>query len=114
MKFDKSLMTGSTTLLLLSLLGGGDKYGYQMIRELEAKSDRTFLLKEGTIYPILHALEKSGIVRSHTDDAGSGRIRRYYGITAKGVKLLTEKKEEWNAFSTTVNRVIGGAGYAAG
>lgn len=58
MKADKSLLSGSTTLLVLSLLSGEDKYGYQMIAELEAKSDNTFSMKEGTLYPILHTLEK--------------------------------------------------------
>ena len=57
MKVDKSLITGSTTMLVLSLLKDGDKYGYEMIKELEKKSDETFSLKEGTLYPILHGLE---------------------------------------------------------
>ena len=57
MKTDKSLLSGSTTLLVLSLLSTGDKYGYEMIAELDARSDHTFTLKEGTRYPILHSLE---------------------------------------------------------
>ena len=57
-KADKNLLSGSTTLLVLSLLSSGDKYGYEMIAELEARSDHTFTLKEGTLYPILHTLEK--------------------------------------------------------
>ena len=61
-KADKNLLSGSTTLLVLSLLSSGDKYGYEMIAELEARSDHTFTLKEGTLYPILHTLEKDGAV----------------------------------------------------
>ena len=52
MKPDKSLLSGSTTLLILSLLSGGDMYGYEMISQLEARSDHTFTLKEGTLYPL--------------------------------------------------------------
>ena len=51
MKADKNLLSGSTTLLVLSLLAAGDKYGYEMIAELDARSDHTFTLKEGTLYP---------------------------------------------------------------
>ena len=66
MKIDKSLMTGSTTLLILSLLAREEMYGYQMITELARRSDRTFELKEGTLYPILHALEAEGLVTARS------------------------------------------------
>ena len=69
MKADKNLLSGSTTLLVLSLLAAGDKYGYEMIAELEAKSDDTFTLKEGTLYPILHGLENDGAVNSYEKEA---------------------------------------------
>ena len=69
-KADKNLLSGSTTLLVLSLLSSGDKYGYEMIAELEARSDHTFTLKEGTLYPILHTLEKDGAVKSYEKEAG--------------------------------------------
>lgn len=109
MKADKSLLSGSTTLLVLSLLSTGDKYGYQMIAELEEKSDRTFSMKEGTLYPILHTLEKTGAVDSYEKEAPSGRTRKYYHITKKGLKLLGEKKEEWATFSQAVNAVLSGS-----
>ena len=62
MKIDKSLMSGSTTLLVLSLLSGEEMYGYQMITELARRSNHVFDLKEGTLYPILHGLEAEGLV----------------------------------------------------
>ena len=57
MKLDKGLIAGSSTLLVLSLLEKEDMYGYQMITELSRRSNDTFQMKEGTLYPILHALE---------------------------------------------------------
>ena len=108
MKADKTLLSGSATLLVLSLLSGGDKYGYEMIAELEARSDHTFSMKEGTLYPILHTLEKQGAVQSYEKEAPSGRTRKYYRITRSGLKLLGEKKEEWNTFSQAVNAVLAG------
>ena len=112
MKIDKSLMTGSTTLLILSLLAREEMYGYQMITELARRSDRTFELKEGTLYPILHALEADRLVTVREKEAETGRARKYYRITRKGMKALEEKKEEWNVFTEKVNAVICGASLA--
>ena len=112
MKVDKSLITGSTTMIVLSLLKDGDKYGYEMIKELEKKSDETFSLKEGTLYPILHGLEVDGMVESYSKESEMGRKRKYYRLTKKGLRLLEEKKEEWNLFASKVNKVLGGSGYA--
>lgn len=106
MKADKNLLSGSTTLLVLSLLSRGDKYGYEMIAELEQRSDHTFTLKEGTLYPILHGLENEGAVKSYTKEAGTGRVRKYYHITKKGLRVLDEQKKEWVNFSEKVNAII--------
>ena len=109
MKIDKDLMKGSTTLLILNLLSIEDMYGYQMVKELEMRSDDTFTLKEGTMYPILHTLESEGMVESYWDESGTARKRKYYHITDKGRKMLAHKKKEWQIYSNTVNKVIGGA-----
>ena len=106
MKIEKSLLSGSTPLLVLSLLKDGDKYGYEMIEELAKRSDDTFLLKEGTLYPLLHALEKDGLVKSYTKATPSGRERKYYRLTPAGGERLHCKEEEWRLFSEKVNAVI--------
>ena len=54
MTVDKSLLAGSTTMLVLKLLDGQDMYGYQMIEELSRRSERAFALKTGTLYPLGH------------------------------------------------------------
>lgn len=106
MKADKNLLSGSTTLLILSLLAERDKYGYEMIAELEEKSNHTFSLKEGTLYPILHGLEKSGAVKAYDSETPGARKRRYYHVTKKGLSLLSEKKAEWQLFSAAVNAIV--------
>jgi PadR family transcriptional regulator PadR len=106
MKIDKTLMAGSTTMLVLSLLKGGEMYGYEMVSELERRSDGTFALKEGTLYPLLHSLEKDGYVKSEMRTAPSGRDRKYYRLTNKGGKLLEDKTEEWKLFSEKVDAVL--------
>ena len=106
MKIDKSLLSGSTALLLLSLLKGGDKYGYEMISLLEAVSNDVFQMKEGTLYPVLHNLEKKGYVKAYNQDVGKGRGRRYYHLTEKGAAQLEEQTHQWEVFSGAVNTVL--------
>ena len=106
MKVDKSLLSGSTTLLVLSLLAGEDMYGYQMIVELARRSDHTFEMKEGTLYPILHGLECSGAVESYRTLAPSGRERKYYRLTDRGASVLKAEAEQWRRYSHGVNAVL--------
>ena len=112
MAIDKSLLSGSTTLLVLSLLSTGDKYGYEMIAELDERSDHTFTLKEGTLYPILHALEKGKYLTSYQQEAPSGRMRKYYRLTRRGRELLADKKAEWDRFRQGVGDVLSGGANA--
>ncbi len=107
MKIEKSLLSGSTPMLVLSLLSDGDKYGYEMVEELAKRSDDTFLLKEGTLYPLLHSLEKDKLVRSYTKIAPNGRERKYYQLTYDGKEHLRSKEKEWRLFSEKVNAVLG-------
>lgn len=114
MSIDKSLLTGSTTTLILKLLEEKDMYGYEMIETLANKSDHTFDLKAGTLYPILHGLEKKELVESYEKKADNDRLRKYYHLTKKGKNLLKEKQEEWTVFSNAVNSVLnGGLSYAS-
>ena len=109
MKFDKGLMAGSGTMLVLSLLEGGDMYGYQMIEELARRSGDLFQMKEGTLYPILHGLEKGKYLSSYQQEAPTGRVRKYYRITKKGRRALEEKKAAWKYFAEQVDAVVNSA-----
>ncbi|MBR3867170.1 MAG: helix-turn-helix transcriptional regulator [Butyricicoccus sp.] len=108
MAIDQKMMAGSTTLLVLSLLRGGEKYGYEMIMELARRSDNTFQLREGTLYPILHKLEQDRMVEAFERETPAGKKRRYYRLTRKGEALLTEKAEEWQTFTSKVNAIVFG------
>ncbi len=104
--------SGVMSLLLLSLLAEGDKYGYEMIEALDRRSDHTFDLKAGTLYPLLHDLEKAGAIHSYTAPAEGKRVRRYYGLTQAGRGLLAEKRRAWEAYAQGVERVLeGGVSY---
>ncbi len=108
---DKKLMNISISMLLLKLLEEQDMYGYEMIKELDYRSENVFSLKEGTLYPVLHSLETDGAIESYEKVAETGRVRKYYHITSTGTKILAEKTKEWSTYQNAVNQVIGGRSY---
>lgn len=103
---DKRYMALGTSMLVLKLLEQEDMYGYQVIKELEKRSENVFSLQEGTLYPILHTLEQQGAVTSYQQTAETGRTRKYYSLTTKGRKLLSEKEQEWTTYESAVNQVL--------
>lgn len=100
------LMKGSSESLLLCLISQQPMYGYQIIKEIERKSQGYFKFKEGTLYPALHRLEKAGLILSKWQMLPSGRQRRYYYITDKGYRLLAVKRSQWLDFLTAMNLII--------
>lgn len=105
MKYSKELLKGSTPILVMSVLKQGDLYGYRIIRELEIRSENVFEMSEGTLYPILHALEKEKLLESYWQEV-DGRKRKYYHLTARGLKQFEEKKQEFASFAKDVTRVL--------
>lgn len=112
MNIDKGYIGGSTILLLLSLLNEKDRYGYEIIKELEERSDQTFEWKEGSLYPVLHKMENEEYVKSYLAKGDTGKERKYYQITNKGKRQLKEEKKQWDIFTASVNKVIGGCAHA--
>ena len=113
MEYDRGLLGGSTVLMLLSLLHENDMYGYEIIKELETRSNDAFKFKEGTLYPVLHRMENMNYVKSYKKEAENGKERKYYAITAEGIRQLNEEQVKWKSFELAVNMVIGGRAYAA-
>ena len=100
------LMKGSSESLLLCLVSQQPMYGYQIVKELERRSQGYFKFKEGTLYPALHRLEEAGLIEGKWQMLPSGRQRRYYYITDKGRRLLTVKRGQWQDFFTAMNLII--------
>ena len=105
MAVDKSLLSGSMTMLILKLLSEKDMYGYEMIDTLRKKSQNVFELKAGTLYPLLHGLEEKGMLKVYEQEF-LGKTRKYYSITKEGRKLLKSKTEEWNVYSGAIANVL--------
>ncbi len=105
MAIEKSLLSGSMTMLILKLLSEKDMYGYEMISTLREKSQNIFELKAGTLYPILHNLESKGMLKCYEQEA-FGKVRKYYSITKEGGRFLTEKTKEWKTYAAAVTNVL--------
>ena len=105
MALDKSLISGSTTMLILRLLEEKDMYGYEMIDTLRKKSCNVFELKAGTLYPLLHGLEEKGLLNVYEQEY-AGKTRKYYSITKEGRALLAAKQEEWKEYQSAVVNVL--------
>ena len=102
----RDLLTGSSNSLLLCLLERQPMYGYQIVKELEARSQGYFKFKEGTLYPALHRLEKSGLITGNWRMLPNGRQRRYYHITEKGLAKLAQEKTQWQDFLRAVKLIL--------
>lgn len=105
MAIEKSLVSGSMTMLILKLLSEEDMYGYEMIDTLRKRSQNVFELKAGTLYPLLHGLEEKGLVTVYEQEY-AGKVRKYYSITKDGRGLLEKKTEEWNQYAVAVSSVL--------
>jgi PadR family transcriptional regulator, regulatory protein PadR len=100
------LIKSNIDSLLLCLVRNQKMYGYQIIKELENRSQGYFKFKEGTLYPALHRLEKNGMIEGNWQVLPGGQQRKYYSITQKGIESLMEKRSDWNEFFNAMNLII--------
>lgn len=107
MSFLTELLKGNLKNLVLALLEDGDKYGYQIIKDLNDRTDALLEVGEGSMYPALHALEKRKLLKSYWKKQAEGPDRKYYSLTQKGRKELVTAKKEWGSFSNAVQKIYG-------
>jgi len=92
----KDLVAASAVPLVLSLLQGGDSYGYEIIRRVKDLSGGRMEWADGMLYPILHRLEKRGLVQSYWGAAENGRKRKYYRLRRSGREELALLRAHWD------------------
>ena len=102
----RELIKGGFDSLILCLLDQQPMYGYQIIKELEQRSQGYFKFKEGTLYPALHRSERTGLIQGRWQTLPNGRQRRYYYITEKGLRNLAAKRSQWLDFLAAMNLII--------
>lgn len=98
----KDLVAASSRPLILSILAREESYGYAILQEVKRLSGGELEWTDGMLYPVLHKLERDGLVRSTWRTPESGRRRRYYRLTGKGKRTLNVEREEWLAVHRTL------------
>ena len=108
MTVDKSLLAGSTTMLVLKLLDGQDMYGYQIVQEIAARSGGTIVTQEGSLYPVLYKLQDQGMISGEKVLVGKRMTRVYYHLEEPGRRRLQELSREYRAITQGVFQIIQG------
>lgn len=91
----KELVAASSRPMVLSILARGETYGYEILRQVLVLSAGKLKWSEGMLYPVLHRLEREGLVRARWVTADSGRRRKYYRLTASGKRRLAQDRANW-------------------
>jgi len=106
MTYDADLMRGVVQPIVLKLVSERAMYGYEIIKVVNERTDKALEWKEGTLYPCLHRLEGSGLIKGEWGTSESGRKRKYYSITRRGLATLKEKATEWSSFAEAVSALL--------
>jgi PadR family transcriptional regulator, regulatory protein PadR len=103
----QSTAAGQLDLLLLAVISRGPIHGYAIIEALRIRSSGAFDLPEGTVYPALYRMERTGLLRSRTKIV-EGRSRRLYELTAPGREAILERRRSWERLASGMTAVLGG------
>jgi transcriptional regulator len=102
-----SLLPGSALeMLVLEVIAQGPSYGYEIAQTVAGRSEGTFEMKEGSLYPALHRLERDKLVSAAWKTTDKRRRARVYSLTAAGRKRLGEATESWSALAKGVGRLL--------
>jgi PadR family transcriptional regulator PadR len=105
MSINKDLVAASSTPLVLAILAEGDSYGYAILKRVRELSGGEMEWTDGMLYPVLHRLERSGLIEARWDQAETGRKRKYYQITEAGREQLAEERRQWSTVDKALRNI---------
>ena len=105
MDLGKDLVAASATPLVLAILAEGDSYGYAIIKRVTDLSDGHLQWTDGMLYPVLHRLERQGLIAAKWGNSETGRKRRYYRITRDGRTELAFQQQQWRVVDNTLRGI---------
>jgi DNA-binding PadR family transcriptional regulator len=105
MDLSKDLVAASATPLVLGILTEGDSYGYAIIKRVTELSGGQLHWTDGMLYPVLHRLERQGLIASKWVASDVGRQRKYYRITKDGRAQLAEERRRWQVVDDTLRNI---------
>jgi DNA-binding PadR family transcriptional regulator len=98
----KELVAASTVPLVLSVLAGGETYGYALIQRVREISGGRIEWTEGMLYPVLHWMEREGMIASEWRQSDGERRRKYYKLLREGRRALREEQQQWMTVHNTL------------
>ena len=101
----KDMVAASAKPLLLSILSEGESYGYEIIQKVRDLSHGEIEWSDGMLYPVLHRLERDGLIESEWKEAENGRERKYYSISPAGHAMLNAERQQWLTVHNTLARL---------
>jgi len=101
----KDLVAASATPLVLAILAEGESYGYALLKRVRELSEGELEWTDGMLYPVLHRLERSGLIESRWESAESGRRRKYYRITKAGREQLNDERRQWRTVDQALDKI---------
>ncbi len=101
----KDLVAASATPLVLSILAKGESYGYAVIQRVRELSGGRMEWTDGMLYPVLHRLQRQGLVRARWRVADTGRKRKYYELTKRGAETLRQSQDQWKVVHSTLSKI---------
>ena len=105
MDMGKDLVAASATPLVLAILGEGDSYGYAIIKRVTELSGGRLQWTDGMLYPLLHRLDRQGLVTAKWSASESGRRRKYYRVTREGRAQLAAQQQQWQVVDNTLRSI---------
>lgn len=105
MKIERELMRGAGPVAVLRLLETGERYGYELVKLLDERSEGVLAMGQSTLYPLLYNLEAKGLITAETKEAEGGRQRKYYRLTDRGQKRLAREREQWQAVTVAMGKL---------
>lgn len=103
---NSDLIRGHIDTIILSVLHEGDRYGYDILGEIEKKSDGKYILKQPTLYSCLKRLESQGFIYKYWGTETAGGRRTYYSLTEMGKELFLKNKDEWKFSRGVIDKLI--------
>jgi DNA-binding PadR family transcriptional regulator len=100
----KDLVAASSRPLVLSILAAGENYGYSILQEVKRLSKGELEWTDGMLYPVLHRLEREGLIQARWRTAETGRKRKYYRLSANGGRELETQRQQWMTVHRTLNQ----------
>lgn len=101
----KNLTAASTKPIILGILKQGSSYGYLIIKKIKEISGGEMKYSDGMLYPVLHRLEKEGLIQSKWTMNNESRPRKYYEITDEGKEALIVEKEQWQQVNAVLSKI---------